>query len=129
MGDKTRSYISTSPVLTLFEPSQETIVSADAFSYDLGEILKQKQPSVEVRPIAYIPCSLTNTEKLYAQLEKEALALTWACERLSNYLVGTKSFIEMDYKPLVSVLSTKCLHGQTTSQNSKILMIMEVKLM
>ena len=76
-------------------------------TYGLGAVLKQRQPSGETRPIAYISRSLTETEQRYAQLEKEALALTWACERLSNYLVGTKFMIETDHKPLVPMLSTK----------------------
>ena len=30
---------------------------------------------------------MTETEQRYAQIVKEALALTWACERLSQYLI------------------------------------------
>ena len=107
--DLIKQHLSTSPILALFEPGRETIVSSDASSYGLGAVLKQKQPSGETRPIAYISRSLTETEQRYAQLEKEALALTWACERLSNYLVGTKFMIETDHKPLVPMLSTKRL--------------------
>ena len=104
-----KQHLSTSQILALFDPEKETIVSSDASSYGLGAVLKQKQPGGKIRPIAYISCSLTDTEQRYAQLEKEALALTWACERLSNYLVGTKFLIETDHKPLVPMLSTKCL--------------------
>ena len=93
--------------MALFESGRETIVSSDASSYGLGAVLKQRQPSGETGPIAYISRSLTETEQRYAQLEKEALALTWACERLSNYLVGTKFMIKIDHKPLVPMLSTK----------------------
>ncbi|XP_072771760.1 uncharacterized protein [Nerophis lumbriciformis] len=32
--------------------------------------------------------SLTPTEQRYAQVEKEALGLTWACERFRNFLIG-----------------------------------------
>lgn len=52
---------------------------------------------------------MTETEQRYAQIEKEALALTWACERLSQYLVGTKFLLETDHKPLIPLLSTKNL--------------------
>ena len=93
----------------MFDPEKETIVSSDASSYGLGEVLKQKQPGGEIRPIALISRSLTDTEQRYAQLEKKALALTWARERLSNYLVGTKFLIKTDHKPLVPMLSTKRL--------------------
>ena len=94
--------------MALFDPEKETIVSSDASSYGLGAVLKQKQPGGEIKPIiiAYISFSLTDTEQHYAQLEKEVLALTWACKKLSNYLVGTKFLIETDHKPLVPMLST-----------------------
>ena len=39
--------------------------------------------------------SLSETEKRYAQVEKEALAIiTWAYERFSTYLLGTQFLIE-----------------------------------
>ena len=52
---------------------------------------------------------MTECEQRYAQIEKEALALTWACERLNQYLLGSKFLLETDHKPLVPLLSTKNL--------------------
>ena len=52
---------------------------------------------------------MSPTEQRYAQIEKEALAFTWACERLSNYLMGKKFHIHTDHKPLVPLFSTKHL--------------------
>ena len=49
------------------------------------------------------------TEQRYRQIEKEALALTWACERLADYLVGLQLHIATDHKPMVSLLDTKHL--------------------
>ena len=52
---------------------------------------------------------MTPTEQRYAQIEKEALALTWACERFSDYLIGLDFHIQTDHKPLVPLFSTKAL--------------------
>ena len=52
---------------------------------------------------------MTTTEQRYAQIEKEALALTWACERFSDYLIGLDFHIQTDHKPLVPLFSCKSL--------------------
>ena len=50
----------------------------------------------------HLEIKMTPTEQSYqyAQIEKEALAFTWACEYLSEYLVGLKFNFQADYKPL-----------------------------
>ena len=50
---------------------------------------------------------MTPTEQRYAQVEKEALAITWSCERFLQYLLGLPFEIETDHKPLVSLLGYK----------------------
>ena len=105
---RVKEMLTSSPVLALFDPNLETILSADASSFGLGAVLLQRQPTGDLKPVAYISRSMTPTEQRYAQIE-EALAFTWACERLSDYLVGLKFHIYTDHKPLVPLFSSKHL--------------------
>ena len=98
-----------SPALSFYSPDRETVVSADASSYGIGSVLLQKQPDNVWKPVAYASRALTPAEQKYAQIEKEALAITWSCERFNDYLLGTTFHIHTDHKPLVPLLSTKNL--------------------
>ena len=55
------------------------------------------------KPVECASRSLTPTELKYAQIEKEALGIAWACRRFSDYLVGMLSQVETDHKLLVSL--------------------------
>ena len=45
--------------------------------------------------ILYTSLALSEVEQRYSQVEREALAVVWACERLKLYLFGkVDSFIE-----------------------------------
>ncbi|KAL4008446.1 hypothetical protein ACER0C_002298 [Sarotherodon galilaeus] len=68
----------TSPqVLAMYDPNRDIKVSADASSYGLGGVLLQLWEE-GWRPVVYASRSLSPTEQRYAQVEKEALASTWA---------------------------------------------------
>ena len=62
-------------------------------------------------PVVYASRSMNETERRYAQIEKEALAVTWACEKFSDYVLGRFFAIESDHKPLIPLLNTKCLNN------------------
>lgn len=49
---------------------------------------------------------MTDTERQYAQIEKEPPVVTWACEKFADFIPGCHFETEMDHKPLVPLLST-----------------------
>lgn len=57
----------------------------------------------------YASRALTSTEQKYSQIEKEALAMAWACEKFHRYLFGieTPFPVEMDHKPLLAIMNTQ----------------------
>ena len=95
-------------VLALYQPGSDTKVSADASSYGLGAVLLQCTTNTW-KPVAYASRALSETEKRYAQIEKEALAVTWACTKFTDYILGCKFVIESDHKPLIPLLNSKHL--------------------
>lgn len=72
-------------------------------------ILQRKSDNESWKPVAYSSRTLTEAECLYSQIEKEALASTWVCEKFAEYILGMKITIQTDHKPLVPLFSTKCL--------------------
>ena len=96
-------------VLALYDSEKKTTVSADASSFGLGAVLMQKQPSGDLRPVAYACRSMTETECRYAQIEKEALAVTWALGRWADFLIGMKFKVQKDHKPLIPLFFTKLI--------------------
>ena len=102
--------LTTPSILAWYDPTADTKVSADASSFGLGAVILQRTESNSPwRPVAFASRTMTDTEVRYAQIEKEALALTWACERFSMYLLGKSFILETDHKPLISLLSAKNL--------------------
>ena len=107
--DELKSVLKSNQVLKLYDPNIDTLVSADSSSFGLGAVLLQKQSDGKWGPVAYASRALTPTEQRYAQVEKEALATTWACERFHMFIFGRSFEVETDHKPLVSLLGSKLL--------------------
>ena len=62
-------------------------MAADAAAEGVGAVLLQIQKSGERRPVCYASHALSDTEKRYAVIKKEALAATWACQKFSDYIL------------------------------------------
>jgi hypothetical protein len=91
--------------LSHYDPNKESIVSADASSFGIGAVIRQKRGE-SLRPVAYASRSMSDTEMRYAQIEKEALAITWACEKFSQYQMMMhplkQCFLYSDHNDLMS---------------------------
>ena len=55
----------------------------------------------EGQPVAYASRALTPAETRYAQIEKELLAIVFACDHFETYIYGLESVnVETDHQPL-----------------------------
>ena len=97
-------------MLALYDVKVGIKISADALLYGLGAVLLQKNDQ-SWQPVTYASHTMTSIECRYAQVEKEAIALTWACKKFANYVLDKKFTIETDHKPLLPLLGNKSLHS------------------
>ena len=101
-----KSMISSAPLLKYYDVASETTIQCDASDSGLGATLLQ-----EGQPVAFASRSLSTVERQYAQIEKECLAIVFACSRFNQYLHGRElTTVETDHKPLVPIFQ-KSIHS------------------
>lgn len=89
--------------LSYFDTEKEPHVFVDASPVGVCAILAQQDNHGKFKTIQIGSRSLTPVEQRYSQTEREALAVTWACEHLHIYLYGTHFTVHTDHKPLLSI--------------------------
>ncbi|CAC5390625.1 unnamed protein product [Mytilus coruscus] len=85
-----KNELASSGTLGHYDPNKDTVVSADASSFGLGAVIRQKHGEI-LKPVAYASRSMTDTKQRYTQIEKKR----------------KKFNLETDHKPLVPLLSGK----------------------
>ena len=75
-----------------------TELTTDASPTGLGAVLGQYDPQDKNKRhiVLFASRSLSPIERRYAQVEREALAVVWACEKLKMYLIGKEFNLIVD---------------------------------
>ena len=92
--------VTSTPVLRYYNLEEPVTIQCDASQSGLGAALLQNG-----QPIAYASRALTSAETRYAQIEKELLAIVFACEKFEPYVFGRDVVhVETDHKPLEAIV-------------------------
>ena len=105
--NKLKEQLCANPVLTHYDPTLPIKLTCDASQYGVGAVLVHLLPTQEERLIAYSSRTLSKTEKNYAQVEKEALAIIFGIKKFHQYIYGRRFQLITDHKPLTTILSPK----------------------
>ena len=92
--------------LGYFNPTWETFLWVDAGPEGLGALLTQK--SRTTNHTITIECAskaLSDVEKRYSQIEKEALAIFWAIKHFHLFVYGREFTVVTDHQPLVTIFN------------------------
>ena len=97
---KIKQTIASDQVLKYFDPKNSNLVlQADSSRSGLGAVLLQDD-----RPIGFGSRSLTASEKNYAQIELELLALLYGLEHFHQIIYGRPIEVHTDHKPLENIV-------------------------
>ena len=105
--EQAKGQLVSAPVLAHYDVERKIKLAADASAYGLGAVISHVYEDRMEQPIAYASRTLSNSEKDYAQIDKEALALVFAVQKFHTYLYGRKFVLVTDHKPLVTLLGPK----------------------
>ena len=96
--DKLKSVITTAPVLAYFDNSKETVLNVDASSTGLGAVIMQ-----DGKPVVFSSKTLIASERRYAHIERELLAIVWGAEKFHTYVYRRRIIVETDHKSLGAI--------------------------
>ena len=96
--DTIKNEIANAVQLTYYEPNKSAVIETDASLKGLGVVLIE-----DGKPVRFLSKALTHTEANYSNIERELLAVLFACEKLHSYTFGQETTVHTDHKPLQSI--------------------------
>ena len=105
--EQAKQTLMSSEVLIHYNPALPIRLAGDASAYGIGAVIAHVFPDGSERPVAFASRTLTQSERNYAQVEKEALSLIFGVKHFHSYLYGRKFEIITDHKPLMAILGEK----------------------
>lgn len=111
---KLKTEIASGRILVPYNPKLELRLTTDASPVGVAAILSHVIDNSE-RPIAYASRALTDSEKNYSQLDREALAIVYGVTHFYKFLIGRHFCLITDNEPLTRIFHPRKPLSQMTS--------------
>ena len=99
------SKLTSSEVLVHFDPELPLLLACDASSYGIGAVLLHQMSDGSEHSLAFVSRSLTEVERKYSQIEREAVACVYGVKKFHNYLFAKCFTLQTNHKPLMSLFN------------------------
>ena len=113
---KIKTMMTETPILQYYDVKKDVVIECDSSDVGLGAVITQ-----DGKPIEYASRALTQTERNYAQIEKECLAIVFATRRFEHYILGKDNVkVYTDHKPLVTIFKKPILTSPKRLQRMRL---------
>ncbi|KAF2905267.1 hypothetical protein ILUMI_00918 [Ignelater luminosus] len=97
--EESKQLLSSDKLLVHYNPKLPIYLTCDSSGYGVGAILSHRLNG-EDRPILFASSTLSQAEKKYSNLEREALALIFGLRKFHKYIFARKFVLITDHQPL-----------------------------
>ena len=95
-------------ILVHYDEDKPLVITTDASDVGIGAVLLHQFPDGTERPIAYASRVLSDAERRYATIDKEALAIVYAVHtKFTQYVTGRRFTLKTDHRPLERLFGAK----------------------
>ncbi|XP_055714804.1 uncharacterized protein LOC129808923 [Phlebotomus papatasi] len=91
--------------LAHYDPNQSLVLAVDASPVGVGACLGHRYEDGSEKPLFYASQTLTETQRRYTQIDKEAYAIIFGIKKFYSYLYGRHFILITDNKPLSQIMN------------------------
>lgn len=103
--EKIKKMVASDKVLTYYNPELPLVLATDASKYAVGAVLSHRFPDGTERPIQFASQMLSEVQKKYAQVDKEAYAIIFGVKKFHQFIYGRRFKLITDCQPLTQIFS------------------------
>ena len=107
--EASKKLLLSAPVLVHYDTVKPLRLTVDSSAYGVGAVLSHVDDYEDEndQPIAFKSRKLSQAERNYSQLDKEALAIMFGIKKFHKYVYGRPFQIVTDHKPLLGLLGER----------------------